>query len=187
MKTILSFPGVLRNRTEAGNVPGAENCSLAFRVFTVHLGASCSKPHQLPGFPPWELYCPRGRSAQDMRPRTLGISRQLPGVESSGHRAKLHPCDPTDNTYLSGTLHIPQGLGSLFVSRAPAYPSMGFLCLKGSRTSFVLIQTKNKGLDVLVPIRLDVNTVGTGTNPPQRPRIAQHQLLQEGLGQHSNS
>ena len=25
---------------------------------------------------------------------------------------------------------------------------MGFLCLKGSRTSFVLIQTKNKGLDV---------------------------------------
>ena len=78
----------------------------AFRVFTVHLGSSCSKAHQLPGLFPCRLHCPGGRSAQDTRPRTLGISRPLPGMESSGLRAELHR-DPTDNMHLSVPLHPP--------------------------------------------------------------------------------
>ena len=114
---------------EAGNAPWLSECALSTSA------ASCSKPHQLPGSPPWGLYCPRGRSAQDMRPRTLRISRQLPGVESSGHRAKLHR-DPSDSTYLSVPLHVPQGLGSLFVSRAPALPIHGVLVPKRFQNLF---------------------------------------------------
>lgn len=56
--------------------------------------ASCSKPHQLPGFPPWGLHCPKSRSDQDTA-QDLGSFqddkfRQLPGMESLDCSAGLH-------------------------------------------------------------------------------------------------
>ena len=115
----------------------------AFRVFTVHLSSSCSKACQLPGLLPCRLHCPGGRSAQDTRPRTLGISRLLPGMS---HLASGLRCTVTRlTTRTCRLLCTPQGLGSLSVSRALAHPSnKGFLSLKSSRTSFVLTQTEIK-------------------------------------------
>lgn len=85
------------------------------------------------GFLQGGLHCPGSRSAQDMRPRTLGVSRMTnPGssqawMESSSHSTKLH-YDPTDNTgglpgpHLSVPLHT---LGSLFVPWSPSSPIHG--------------------------------------------------------------
>lgn len=178
----LSCPplGVLKNRMEAGNAHETEKCSLASRAFTVHLGsqlfqtppaawissmgAALSWKQVSPGHEAWDL-----GNFQDDKPR------QLPGMEASGRSAELYS-DPTDSTHERSHGHTCQFLCTLPGVRGPcsspgalAHPSMGFFFLKGSRTSFVLIQTKNKGLDVPVPTRPEVNTVGTGTNPPKGP------------------
>lgn len=137
---------------------------------------SCSKPHQLPGFPPWGLHCPRSRSAQDTRPRTLGVSRMTSSGSSQAwnHRTAVLSCTTTQpkihNMYIamatpvSSSVHCPGVRGPCSSPGAiwGAHPSTGFF-LKVSRTSFVLIQTKNKGLNMLVlnmlvPIRPEVNS-----------------------------
>lgn len=147
---------------------------MASRDFTVHLSS------QLFRAPPaaWisssgGLHGPGSRSAQDMRLRALGVSRMTnPGssqawMESPSHSTELH-YDPTDNTHVHSHGPTCQLLctpwGPCLSPGAPAHPSMGFI-LKGSRDSFVLIQSKNKGLDMLVPIRPEVNIRNTGTSP----------------------
>ena len=183
--------GDLKSRMEAVNV--IENCALASRDLTVHRGSQLSRPppaawiSSTGAAPSWK------RSAQDTRPRTSGVSRMTsPGMEPSGHRAELH-YDPTDNTcvrpgpHLSFLCNPPSGVRSPCLSPgAPAHLPTGFVP-KGSRNAFVLTQNKNKGLRMLVPNRQEAGTVGEGAHPPQGPRTAQRQPIQEGLRQHAAS
>lgn len=104
-----------------------------------HSAASCSSPTSCLDFLWGSGAALRSRSAQDMRPGALGVSRTgWPGSsqawrqESPGHRAQLHP-DPTDNThiYIRGQpcqFHCtsPRGQRSLFTLWGPAYPPIGF-------------------------------------------------------------
>lgn len=175
-----------RARRTAPWLPGTSLCTSA---------ASCSKPHQLPGLPPRGLPCP-GRSAQDMRPRTLAVSRVTsPGSSQAwDHLATVPSCtrtQPTTHMFAatatpvssSAPCPLPQVRRPCLPPSAPAHPSMGFF-LRGSRNSFVLIQAENKGLD------REINN-DKGTSPPHGPRTAQPQPqpqpTREGLGQHGAS
>lgn len=123
----LVLPGGLKSRTEAENAHSSETslCTSA---------ASCPEPHQLPGFPPQGLPCP-GRSAQDMRPRTLAVSRMTsPGSSQAwSHLATVPSCTVTQTTthvcshghtcQFLCTLPAPQARRPCLSPSVPAYPS----------------------------------------------------------------
>lgn len=107
--------------------------------------------------------------------------RQFLGMEVFGRSVELY-FDSIDSIYERSYGYICQFFCILLGVRGfclffgvLVYLFMGFFFLKGFRIFFVLIQIKNKGLDVLVFIRLEVNIVGIGIN------------LFKGLGQFSIS